>query len=108
MGVAAYYRGNRIISEQICRERGCSGCRICRPYKPTPRPPGWGEKAAARALERARRVIASAARYSLPIPDEETLAAILRDKERVGETTAREAARLALAESPGALGERNG
>lgn len=99
MGVAAYNRGSLRISRQICDEYGCRGCVRCTEYKPIPRPPTWGERAKAKALERARRVLAGIARYGLPRPTQETLAAVVQDRERVGEETAQAAARTALDEA---------
>ena len=59
----------------------------------------WGQQVRGRALERARRVIAAAARYGLPEPTVESLAEILRERERVGAVTAATAAETALTES---------
>ena len=50
MDAAAYHRGNRAISAQFCRDRRCPGCSACSDGPtPTPRPPGWGDKAKHRA-----------------------------------------------------------
>jgi len=59
--------------------------------------PAWtGEKAAARALDYALRIVASARRYGLDVPCVEMLAEIVRDRARVGAETAISAARRAL------------
>ena len=64
MGVAAYWRGSRAISEQFAREAYQAGRSGYNPDaikpQPTPRPVDWGEKTAARALDLARRRIAAA------------------------------------------------
>lgn len=94
MGIAAYYRGNAVISRQIRAEQG-----IPEPcHKPEPRPADWGSKAAAKALDHARRVLSGAARCGMPAPSEEMLAEVVREKAKVGAETAAEAARQALAE----------
>lgn len=94
MSIKAYYRGNAVISRQTRRDLG-----IPEPcYKPDPRPPGWGDKAAARALERARRLLATAKRCGLRPLDEESLVELVAEKARVGKKTAAEAARVALEE----------
>lgn len=97
MGVSAYRRGSISISRQICQETGCGGCWRCRESRPTPRPDGWGDKALARATQRARRILAGCERYGLPRPDAEMLAEAVRERERVGAKTAMEAARAAIA-----------
>lgn len=94
MGIAAYYRGNAVISRQTQRDLG-----IPEPcYKPEARPPGWGGKAAARALERARRLLSSAERHGLRPLDEESLVELVAEKARVGKKTAAAAVRQALEE----------
>jgi len=99
MGVAAYNRGSRVISAQFCRERGCPGCSACsEPVKPEPRPAGWGDKARARALDKARRIVSGYRRYGLTPPDEEILTHAVREDARVGRATAATAARKALSE----------
>jgi hypothetical protein len=99
MGHAAYMRGSRVISAQFCRDRGCPGCVRCRPEgpKPTPRPPGWGDKARQRADEHALRMVASAERYGLPRPTVDALALAVQNSARVSDATAQAAATAALA-----------
>ena len=99
MSGAAYRRGSMAITRQICAEYNCRGCVYCHEHKPTPRPADWGEKAKAKALARAQRILASAARFGLSMPSVEVLAEILRDRERVGAGTARRAAEEALGSS---------
>jgi hypothetical protein len=96
MGIAAYNRGSLSISRQFCAESGCRGCVRCREYKPTPRPPTWGDKASARAKTRAQRIVAGCARYGLPRPSVELLSDAVQKIERVGVKTARAAAESAL------------
>ena len=97
MGVAAYNRGSLVISRQFCEADGCRGCDRCRKFVPTPRPASWGDKARTKAMDRARRLIASGAKAGLRPLTVDMLAAILQDRERVGEVTARAVAEEALA-----------
>lgn len=96
MGVAAYNRGSLVISRQFCEAGGCRGCDRCRKIVPTPRPASWGDKARTRAMDRARRLIASGLKAGLRPLTVDMLAAILQERERVGEATARGIAREAL------------
>lgn len=96
MGIAAYNRGSLGISRQLCAEYGCRGCVRCSKHKPTPRPATWGDKALARATERARRIVAGCERYGLPQPSAEVLAGAVQERERVGAETAARAAEAAL------------
>ena len=98
MGAAAYNRGSLNISRQFCEECGCRGCVRCREHVPTPRPASWGHKARTRAMDRARRLITSGAKAGLRPLTVDMLTAILRERERVGEETARTVAEEALAE----------
>lgn len=98
MGAAAYNRGSRAIARQICMESGCRGCVRCSEPASRPRPPTWGEKALARAIDRARRILRGCDRYGWPRPSAEVLAAAVQERERVGAATARAAADAALAE----------
>lgn len=98
MGIAAYNRGSLSISRQFCAAGGCRGCVRCSDYKPTPRPASWGDKARTRAMTRARRLVACGAKTGLPRLTVDMLAAILQDRERVGEATARSVAEDVLAE----------
>ena len=82
---------------QLCAEYGCRGCVRCSEYKPTPRPATWGDKALARATERARRIVAECERYGLLRPSAEVLAGAVQERERVGAETAKVAAETALA-----------
>lgn len=97
MGAAAYNRGSRALAEQILREAG----RWRDPPTPKPRPPTWGDKTRARALERARRILRSSRRYGLPV-DLERLAGAVALGDRMSEAVATEAARLALDEEAAA------
>jgi hypothetical protein len=96
MGIAAYNRGSLTISRQFCEEGGCRGCVRCREHVPTPRPASWGDKARARATKRAKRLIASGAKAGLSPLTVDMLVAILQDRERVGEATARSVAEEVL------------
>ena len=96
MGVAAYNRGSMAISRQFCAEGGCMGCGLCRKYVPALRPASWGDKARKRAMDRAMRLIASGAKAGLRPLTVDMLTAILQDRERVGEETARSVAEEAL------------
>ena len=97
MGAAAYNRGSLNLSRQFCAEGGCRGCVRCREHVPTPRPASWGDKARTRAMDRACRLIASGAKAGLRQLTVDMLAAILQERERVGEATARDVAEEALA-----------
>jgi hypothetical protein len=99
VGAAAYNRGSRLHSRQICADGGCRGCGACRDYKPTPRPPGWGSKAFDRAIAKADRVIKCCMKAGRPLLDVEGLATLLVERERVGGDTARKAAEIALAKA---------
>ena len=103
MGVAAYSRGSLVISRQFCEAGGCRGCDRCRKIVPTPRPASWGDKARTRAATRAQRLIASGAKAGLRPLTVDMLAAILQERERVGEVTARAVAEAALANVPADL-----
>lgn len=96
MGIAAYNRGSLAMSREFCIAGGCRGCVRCSEHKPTPRPVGWGDKARTKAAERARRLIASGAKYGLQPLTVDMLTAILQDRERIGESTARAVAEEAL------------
>lgn len=96
MGIAAYNRGSLGISRQLCAEYDCRGCVRCSEYKSTPRPATWGDKALARATERARRIVSGCERYGLPRPTVDVLAGAVQERERVGDETARKAAETAL------------
>lgn len=96
MGVAAYYRGNRVISAQHCRDRGCGGCLACQLRSHvTPRPPGWGDKARARALAFAVRFVRWSKARGCDL-DAESLALAIRDNVRCGKRTAADAAAEAI------------
>ena len=97
MGAAAYNRGSLSISRQFCEEGGCRGCVRCRGHVPTPRPATWGDKARTKAMDRARRLIASGAKAGLRPLTVDMLATILQERERVGEATALAVAEEALA-----------
>ena len=91
MGIAAYNRGNRVIS------RGLGNHVLGESTgKPDPRPATWGEKARARAEDHARRIVAGADRYGIARPSVEILTVAVQEAARVGEETARSAAVLAL------------
>jgi hypothetical protein len=95
---ASYMRGSRRISAEFCREYGCIGCARCRPdCHREPRPATWGDAAAARALDHARRIVAGAARAGLAAPAADVLAEAVRSRARVGHETAIRAAAKALA-----------
>jgi hypothetical protein len=81
MGVAAYNRGNLAISRDLFPER------YREPAKPTPRPSTWGSKAAARAEERARRIVSGLRRYGLAVVREQVIGAVA-ERERVAVDTA--------------------
>lgn len=93
MGIAAYNRGSACISRGVLMDAGTWR----EPAKPTPRPATWGDKAKARALDRARRVLSGNRRLGRDV-EPDVLAAIVVERERVGLVTATEAARLALEE----------
>lgn len=94
MGAAAYNRGSRLIARQADE---ALGIRPAAEHKPTPRPDTWGDKAKARALERARRILRGGRRYGRET-SEEILAGAVAMVARVSLQTATEAARAALAE----------
>lgn len=98
MSGASYRRGSAVISRQTCADTRCPGCVRCREHVPTPRPEDWGEQAAARALDVARRVVSGARRYGLADPTVAVLAQAVRERARVGEATAQKAAETALSE----------
>lgn len=99
MGIAAYNRGSLAISRQFCADGGCPGCMRCSEIKATPRPSTWGDKARARALARAYRLIASGTKAGLRPLTIDMLAAILQERERVGAETAKSAAEEAIGNS---------
>lgn len=90
MGVAAYNRGSRSNARQLGTYKD--------PVKPRPqpRPAGWGDKALARATERAGRILRGNRRFGRAL-SREMLAACVVDKERVSQETAQRAADDALA-----------
>ena len=94
MGAAAYNRGSRVIRRQADEAIG-----IASPseHRPTPRPESWGDRAKARALERARRILRGCRRYGRET-SEEILAGAVQMVARVSLETATEAARQALGE----------
>lgn len=101
MGIAAYNRGSACISRGILMDAG----RWREPAKPTPRPATWGSKTKARALDRARNILATNRRLVAELgPDVwkpitlEILAGATQERERLTDTVALEAARLALEE----------
>jgi len=96
MGKAAYDRGSRLIRRQIAQDFGTAP--PPEDYVPTPRPAGWGGKAARRARDAARRAVSGAKRYGRPVPSVEVLAGVVRESARVGEQTAIDAARAVLEE----------
>ncbi len=96
MGVAAYNRGSLLISRQMCAEYGCHGCSSCTEYKPTPRPPDWGDKTRAKALKKARMLLRGFARRGKPVPLLADLADMVEFDSRFTRTTAEYAASEAL------------
>jgi hypothetical protein len=105
MSGAAYRRGSALITRQICSEYGCPGCINCREHKPIPRPADWGAKAMERAMSIARSIVASARGYGIEDPTVEVLSTAVRDRARVGASTAKRAAEIAIAETPSGPGE---
>ena len=92
MGIAAYYRGNKLISLQLNRAAGIPD--PC--FVTERRPAGWGLKAQGKALDCAVRILEGRQRYGMVAPTEEILAMAVKESARVGVETARNAARLAL------------
>lgn len=107
MGIAAYYRGNKVISDQLRREYDPHYHPDAVPAKPVPRPATWGDKASQRALERARGIVAGALKYGMRLPDVEMLTEIVIEKARVGRDTATAAAVMALEEGENSTMRRN-
>ncbi len=97
MGIAAYYRGNRAISAQFCRERGCSGCSACRTPKPTPRSENWGDKSTKAAADKGAELLRGCALMGRDTPSEEDLAEMIMMDSRLSLRAATDGARLALA-----------
>lgn len=97
MGAAAYNRGSRAISRQIAAD---FGLREPEEHRPSPRPAGWGDKAKAKALARARSILASSLRLGRVL-DLEMLAGTVQMATRVGAAAALEAARRAMDEAKG-------
>ena len=92
MGIAAYYRGNKLISLQLNRAAGIPDpCFVAER-----RPASWGSKAQGKALDCAVRILEGCQRYGTTAPTEEALAMAVRESAKVGVTTARNAARLAI------------
>lgn len=92
MGIAAYNRGSRVLSERIYGPP--------RPLpSPQPRPADWGEKTRAKAEARARSILASGRRYGRN-DSAEILAGAVRLRVRCTEETAMAAALKAIEESP--------
>lgn len=100
MGVAAYYRGNRVISEQIRREAGLDVPGDRPQPAPTPRPEGWGAGTRERAQKWARGCLAHFANRGLPTPTENELADWIVQNVKCGKRTAREVAKQVLTETP--------
>lgn len=90
MGIAAYNRGSRCISRGL-------GTLVEPTAKSTPRPAEWGETARAKAIDRARRLIAGCERYGVPVV-RETLIDAVAAAERCARSTAEAAVDLVLAE----------
>lgn len=90
MGIAAYNRGSRAISESIYGP--------ARPLPaPKPRPASWGEKTRLAAEEKARRLVKSNRRYGLPVtPD--FIAGAVQMSVRCTDAVAQAAAILAIEE----------
>lgn len=98
MGIGAYYRGNRVISAQVCADIGCRGCLRCSdPPAPTPRPEGWGDKTYAKALARAVGLAAYWRSRGTEF-DVADLADAIREDVKCGRETARRAATEAVSE----------
>lgn len=93
MGIAAYYRGNALISLQA---RRAAGIPDPMPAKPEPRPAGYGEKASIRALARAEATLAGAKAYGMAPPCFEALVDVVMQTAKVGRATAEAAARVTL------------
>ena len=93
MGAAAYNRGSRVIR----RQAEALGIAPAGEHKPRPRPESWGDRAKARALERARRILRGCRRYGRET-SEEILAGAVQMVARVSLETATVAARRALDE----------
>jgi len=87
VGAAAHNRGSRVIARDLGGYRD--------PVEPQLRPAGWGDKALARAIERACRILAGNRRLGRSL-DVETLTACVMERAHVGAETARRAAELAL------------
>lgn len=99
MGVSAYNRGSASISRGVCVSSGCRGCAYCSEYKPTPRPPGWGDKARLRAEKAAISLVKYFQSKGLEASIEE-FTDYVSDRARVGKKTAREAVCKALSVDP--------
>ena len=103
MGVAAYWRGSKAIADGLARDAYRDGLSWLdpdrMPPKPTPRPPGWGDKAAERAAElvarrmRAARLIAEAQErpFEWTQNDEDAAVEQMSERYRIGKTTLRTA-----------------
>lgn len=90
MGIAAYNRGSRAISESIYGPP--------RPLPaPKPRPASWGEKTRLAAEEKARRLVRSNRRYGLTITPE-IIAGAVQMGVRCSDAVAMAAAVLAISE----------
>lgn len=89
MGVAAYERGSACISRGILMDAG----RYREPAKSTPRPADWGAKTKARALARARSILATNRRMVAELGADvwkpitlEILAGAVEERERLTRT----------------------
>lgn len=93
MGIAAYYRGNAVISRQIQMDHGTWHP----PPTPQPRPATWGDKTTARAEDHARRILSGSRRHDLEI-DVERLAGAVVLRARCSSDTALKAAKMVFDE----------
>jgi hypothetical protein len=93
VGVAAYQRGNMVITRGIAMDLGEPD--PFRPYIPTPRPSAWGDKARTRAEDHARRIVRGLVRLGYEV-DPEVLVYSVADRARVGMETARAAVATVL------------
>ncbi len=103
MGIAAYYRGNKAISDGIRRAYGFDVPEDRPQPKPTPRPPSWGSKVRAAALKRARGILGYSRRRGYDDPTVSDLAEMVRmdNHKRFTVKVAQEAAAAALEASDG-------
>lgn len=98
MGIAAYHRGSRLISEQIRRELGDTSMDRPKP-PPSPRPPQWGQETRTRAERWGRGFLTWLRSRGHKDPTVEELATAIREHVRIGKRPALSVASTVLSQA---------